>query len=153
MTIKIFWGSLLRDIRLDKHLTQNEVAEILHMTRQGYSYIECGKLHPTAEQLAILSNVYDTDLYRYALKCMPLDYVAEQSEFRTYINSTNLASERKKIRKEKKDNPKRRQRNLSITDDKSSTNANKKKDDKQKDDTQEDDTQEGDTQSQEDNND
>ncbi|MBO4591718.1 MAG: helix-turn-helix transcriptional regulator [Eubacterium sp.] len=117
MTIKIFWGSLLRDLRLQKHLTQDEVSEVLHIKRQAYSYMECGKLHPTAEQLAILSNVYDTDLYRYALKCMPLDYVAEQSEFRTYINSTNLASERKKIRKEKKANAKQRQRNLSITND------------------------------------
>ena len=102
MSIKIYWGSLLRAIRVERHLTQDEVANILHIKRQVYSYIECGKTHPTAEELAILSNVYDLDLYRYALKCMPIDYVAEQIEFRTYINSTELQSERKKLRKEKK---------------------------------------------------
>jgi transcriptional regulator with XRE-family HTH domain len=102
MSIKIYWGSLLRAIRVERHLTQDEVANILHIKRQVYSYIECGKTHPTAEELAILSNVYDLDLYRYALKCMPVDYVAEQIEFRTYINSTGLESERKKLRKEKK---------------------------------------------------
>ena len=102
MSIKIYWGSLLRTLRLEKHLTQDEVANILRIRRQAYSYLECGKVHPSAEQLAILSNIYDLDLYRYAIKCMPVDYVAEQREFRTYINSAGIESERKRLRKEKK---------------------------------------------------
>ena len=95
MSIKIYWGSLLRTLRLEKHLTQDEVANILRIRRQAYSYLECGKVHPSAEQLAILSNIYDLDLYRYAIKCMPVDYVAEQREFRTYINLFMLIASNK----------------------------------------------------------
>ena len=85
MSIKIFWGDLLRKIRIKNGLTQEEVAKLLRMSRQNYGYLENGRNRPTAEQLAILSNVYDLDLYRYALKSMPIDYVAEQIEFKSHI--------------------------------------------------------------------
>jgi len=103
MSIKIYWGNLLRTLRTEKHLTQDEIAHLLHVKRQDYSYMECGKVHPKPEHLAILSNVYDLDLYRYALKCMPADYVEEQREFKTYINSAGIASERKLLRKARKE--------------------------------------------------
>jgi transcriptional regulator with XRE-family HTH domain len=90
MAIKILWGPLLKAQRKSHHLNQDEVANLLHITRQAYSNMECGRTQPTAEALAILSEIYDIDIYQYAVKNMPDEMVAEQSRFKvTMPNQKN----------------------------------------------------------------
>ena len=101
MTIKIYWGEILRDLRKEYNLTQQEVAGVLHVSRQTYSGLECGRTQPTAEMLAIISGIYDIDIYSYAVKRMPDDMVAEQIDFKA-----NMPSSNKNKNKNRKKNPK-----------------------------------------------
>ena len=86
--IVIFWGTLLRQLREKHKLTQNDIANVLHISRQSYSNIETGRKKPSAETLAILSNIYNVDLFQYALNNMPEAFVKEQSEFKCSISKT-----------------------------------------------------------------
>jgi transcriptional regulator with XRE-family HTH domain len=95
----IFWGERLRSARAAKKLTQKEVAGILHISRQTYSSYETGRLQPTPEVLAVLSNIYETDLFEYAIQCMPLDYVAEQMEFKYSMKSGKIEQNRELARR------------------------------------------------------
>ena len=83
--MKIYWGNILKQLRKDYGLTQDEIASVLHVSRQVYGSLENGKTQPSAEQLAFLSNIYDIDLYNYILKSMPEDMVAEQHAFKLSI--------------------------------------------------------------------
>lgn len=80
--ITIFWGTLLRQLREKHKLNQADIAGILHMSRASYSNIETGRKKPSAETLAILSNIYNVDLFQYALNNMPEQFVREQTEFK-----------------------------------------------------------------------
>ena len=84
--IVIFWGTLLRQLREKHKLSQNDVAGILHISRQSYSHIETGQKKPSAEILAILSNIYNVDLFQYALNNMPESFVKEQAEFKCALS-------------------------------------------------------------------
>lgn len=86
---KIFWGNILRKLRYQHHLTQYEVAEMLHISRQTYSNLECGKRHPSPEVIAILSDLYDVDLYNYVVSLMPQNYVAEHNEYKLHIKGAH----------------------------------------------------------------
>ncbi len=101
MDTLIFWGEILRKARIRRHLTQKEVADILHITRQSYSSYETGRIQPTPELIAILSNIYDLNLFDHVLKYLPADYLAEQHEFKSSIpTSPELpAGKDRKIRK------------------------------------------------------
>ena len=92
---RIFWGNILRKLRYDHNLTQDEVAEMLHMTRQRYSNYECGKRHPSPELIAIISDLYDVDLNKYVIELMPKNFVAEHNNYKVHI---------KRIRKKAKKN-------------------------------------------------
>lgn len=96
MSIKIFWGNILRELRKSKNLTQNEIAGLLHISRQAYSSMECGRTQPSAEEIAILSEIYDRDLYTHVINTLPEDMVAEQIEFKT-----NLPTDKKKRRRKR----------------------------------------------------
>lgn len=85
MAVKIFWGTILREIRRSYMLSQEDLARILHISRQSYSFLECGRRQPTVEEIAILSEIYNEDLYRYAIKCMSVEMVAEQQEFKASL--------------------------------------------------------------------
>ena len=85
MNLKIYWGNILRVLRKSHNLTQQDLANQLHLSRQGYSNLECGRVQPSAEDIAILSDLYDVDLYRYAINQMPDDLVAEHNEFKATL--------------------------------------------------------------------
>ena len=87
MKIKVSWGSVLRTLREKYNLTQAEIAEILHISRPDYVNIEGGRHQPSAEMIAILTDIYETDLYRYAINSLPDDLVAEQTRFKAYMYS------------------------------------------------------------------
>lgn len=100
MQTKIFWGDLLRQVRTERRITQEELAKVLHISRQDYSNMETGRVHPTPEIIVILSNIYDLDLIDYAMECMPVEYIEEQHAFRYQISSA--ARDRKPDRRRKK---------------------------------------------------
>ncbi len=91
MGFNIFWGDYLREIRKSHNLTQKEIASVLHIKRQTYSNFETGRCHPSPEILAVLSNVYDINLFDHALKCMPSVYLEEQHDFKYGIQTGNFA--------------------------------------------------------------
>ena len=49
----------LRMLRKERHLTQSEVAALLHVKQRNYSAIESGKTRLTVENLRILAKYYD----------------------------------------------------------------------------------------------
>ena len=107
MQMEVFWGDLFRTLRRAHHLTQDEVASILHTTRQSVSNLETGRIQPTPEVIAVLSNIYDMDLIDYATQCMPIEYIAEQKSFKYNMPETHIPKKDKKVldnaeRREKK---------------------------------------------------
>ncbi|MFI3206551.1 MAG: helix-turn-helix transcriptional regulator [Clostridia bacterium] len=58
------FGKRIRKLRLYRNLTQQKVADYLHITRSAYSYYESGKTEPNLKTLLRLSKLYgvSTDL-------------------------------------------------------------------------------------------
>ena len=95
MELSFDWSTILHDLRKDNGLTQGEVAEILHTSRQNSDAIEQGRVTPKAIMIAVLSDIYNIDLFEYALNNLPQDYVAEKQIFKTTVS----AKHRRKIEK------------------------------------------------------
>lgn len=47
----------LKDCRLEKHLTQKELAQILNITQQTYSDYETGRTNPDLKTLCLIADV------------------------------------------------------------------------------------------------
>ena len=105
MVPTIYWGNILRSLRKKKDLTQKEVAAILHTSRQTYSAYENGRIHPSPEIIAILSEVYDIDIFNYIFALMPDSFVAETAEYKKDIkrrlNNSSMLPEDLRKRKKK----------------------------------------------------
>ncbi|MBO4863370.1 MAG: helix-turn-helix transcriptional regulator [Eubacterium sp.] len=82
---RIYWGNILRKIRYKHGLTQLDVATVLHVTRQAYSNLECGKRNPSPETIAILSDLYETDLFSIGLNSLPKEAVEERNRYKVII--------------------------------------------------------------------
>ena len=54
-------GKNIRDLRQQKHLTQEELAEQLFVTRQTVSNYENGRTRPDVEQILRLAEIFGTD--------------------------------------------------------------------------------------------
>lgn len=54
-------GKNIRDLRQQKHLTQEELAEQLFVTRQTVSNYENGRTRPDVDQILRLAEIFDTD--------------------------------------------------------------------------------------------
>lgn len=55
-------GELLKKLRLDKKLTQDELANLIYVDRTAISKWECGKSIPDYDSLTRLSNVFDISI-------------------------------------------------------------------------------------------
>lgn len=55
-------GELLKKLRLDKNLTQDELANLIYVDRTAISKWECGKSIPDYDSLTRLSNVFDISI-------------------------------------------------------------------------------------------
>ena len=55
-------GENLRQLRLEKGLTQAQVAEKVGLTRQALSSYESGRTRPDVQMLLVLCEIYETDL-------------------------------------------------------------------------------------------
>ena len=62
------FGSILKDSRRNKHLTQTEIAKLLNISRQAYCNYELGRCCPPVDKLADLCVVLDTDLFSVFLQ-------------------------------------------------------------------------------------
>ena len=82
---KINWGEILKNLRKKHALTQEEVADMLHVTRQAYSNIERNKRRPSPDMIAVLSDLYETDLFSIALNSLPKEAVAERNKYKILI--------------------------------------------------------------------
>ncbi len=52
----------LRDLREDKEVSQQELADLLNIRQSAYSHYETGKRQPSIESLIKLAYFYDTSL-------------------------------------------------------------------------------------------
>ena len=48
----------IRELRLERGLSQKEIAAYLHITQQCYSKIETGRMDITGERLILLAKLY-----------------------------------------------------------------------------------------------
>ncbi len=90
--MKIYWANILKRLRKEYGLTQGEIAEVLHTSRQTYNAIEKGRLNASIEDIIILSNIYDIDIYSYAIRCMPEHMLAEQQEFKLRLSKRKYSA-------------------------------------------------------------
>ena len=54
-------GKNIRDLRQQKHLTQEKLAEQLFVTRQTVSNYENGRTRPDVDQNQRIAEIFDTD--------------------------------------------------------------------------------------------
>ena len=54
----------IRKLRKERKLSQEQLAERLHVTRQAVSSWETGKNQPDIEMLEAIAKAFDTDLYK-----------------------------------------------------------------------------------------
>lgn len=52
----------IKELRVDRDLSQSEVAKAIHTTQQHYSKIERGKADLSAEKLIYLANFYNVSV-------------------------------------------------------------------------------------------
>lgn len=84
---KIFWGALFKALRESNNLSQRELADLLHTSRQEISNLERGRKHPTPELVHAFSNIYDINLMDYIEQCIPKNYKDEQLSFKKKMRS------------------------------------------------------------------
>ena len=62
MRTEILKFGRIRDLRVDRGLTQREVAELLHVSQNTYSQYEIGTNRFTLEAVMILAQFYSTSI-------------------------------------------------------------------------------------------
>lgn len=70
----------LRELRLERKLSQNDIAAKLNISASAYGFYEQGKSIPNATTLEILSNLYDVSI----------DYLMGKSNIRNPYDENNL---------------------------------------------------------------
>lgn len=73
-------GKNIRALRMRKNLSQDQLAQILHVTRQTISNYETGRSQPDMEMLTLLSQALDAD--QKELLCAPADREARLRRLR-----------------------------------------------------------------------
>lgn len=79
-------GKNIRTLRIRKKLSQDQLAEVLHVTRQTVSNYETGRSRPDVEMLAALAQALDADVKE--LLCAPADREARLRRLRRLTVST-----------------------------------------------------------------
>lgn len=60
-SIKKLLGKRIKELRLKKHMSQEQLAELVNLDRRSISNIECGNTFPSSALLNI-AQVFETDL-------------------------------------------------------------------------------------------
>ena len=87
MSYRTPMGEMLKGLRKTRHLRQEDIADILHIKRQTYCKMEKNQQRPSAEQIAILSDLYEENLSKFIMESMPDEYVAEYKAFKSHLNN------------------------------------------------------------------
>ncbi|MFR5875460.1 MAG: helix-turn-helix domain-containing protein [Eubacterium sp.] len=69
----------LKDLRVDKDLNQTELAKALQMSQENYSYIENGRAHLKAADLALICKFFNVSA----------DYILELTDIPTELYKKN----------------------------------------------------------------
>lgn len=82
--MKLGFGERVRGLREDADLTQTQLGEKVHMTQRKISYIECGRIEPSLEDITLLCGFFHVSA-DYLLGLEPgLPYPAQGNNVRTY---------------------------------------------------------------------
>ncbi|MGN0152511.1 MAG: helix-turn-helix domain-containing protein [Wujia sp.] len=68
------FGPRLKRIRRYRRLTQNDISQLLHISRQAYSNYEQGRCLPPPDTLASLSIILDSNLFLFFIQQALHDY-------------------------------------------------------------------------------
>lgn len=56
------FNNVLRELRMEKNLSQRELASQLHLSKSSISMYESGSRHPNYETLAIIADYFNVDM-------------------------------------------------------------------------------------------
>ncbi|MDD7306675.1 MAG: helix-turn-helix transcriptional regulator [Peptoniphilaceae bacterium] len=95
---KLLFSKMLKDIRLKKGLSQEDLAQLSYINIRTISRIENGKCNYDFDKLEILSNIYGIDLieryfYIFYDDCEKLDYIIDSIDKKDRINGTSMSKE------------------------------------------------------------
>lgn len=79
-------GQKLKQLRKEHKMTQEEVADYLHIIRQTYSHYETGRISPSYKSLMSLANLYQIPVSTFGEYIYPED-CRQSSEDSIKLNS------------------------------------------------------------------
>lgn len=79
----------LRRLRINKKMSQQEMADILGITRQGYGKYESNKSEPSFEMLEVIADFFGVTI-DYLLGRSHTPTMSEQEEFEAFANNPEL---------------------------------------------------------------
>jgi transcriptional regulator with XRE-family HTH domain len=89
--VLIVLGNRLRELRIEKGLTQEELGELINLTKANISKYESGKLEPNIDTINYLSNFFDVSVdYLFGRTTVRNFYVDRQDEILKIIHSVVL---------------------------------------------------------------
>lgn len=92
----------IRELREERQLSQEQMAELLQMSKNGYAKIERGESKPSLERLEQIARVFDVsilDLLQTIDKQVVLQTQNQQANYyQHYINNESLQSEIEKLK-------------------------------------------------------
>ena len=105
-------SSVLKNKREEHSLSQNEIAEMLGVSRATYSRYELGQRTPTIENLLNLSAFYRINPMEFICALIPanrLSYAPEYKNFKCYSNDDLSPSDQELLQNYNKLNPKQKE--------------------------------------------
>lgn len=84
MILKTF-GPRLKALRQSKNLNQNELSQILNISRQSYSHYEAGRRLPTVDILADLTILLEYDFFSMFLEASASKFAYSNVQFGSNI--------------------------------------------------------------------
>ena len=94
MYTTVFWGGTFRTLRESSSLLQKQLSDVLCITRQEYSHIEIGRCRPKVEYVAILSYIYENNLFDAFYKTLSEDQLSKMDQLRS-LQRQNTAGKMK----------------------------------------------------------
>ena len=76
------FGERLRKLRSDSHLTQEQLASVLNLSRSTVAYYESGMRSPDMQKLLLIADYFN----------ISLDYLLGRTEIKTVLTSNNKLS-------------------------------------------------------------
>ena len=94
----VFWVGQVRGFRLEKHLTQEKLAEALHLTARSYQKLERGVHQPSATTLALFLGQLSEEVVAFVRTFAQLVETARFQEAPDAHEITQLPGESRRAR-------------------------------------------------------